>query len=94
MTPFIRCFALLLALAVAPSLFAADEPLEPEQAYRFSVQALDAHSIEARWQIENGYYMFGLIIAGPAFNASVSASPLVSRTTEHFLDFKIRIKSV
>ncbi|MBK6554485.1 MAG: protein-disulfide reductase DsbD [Rhodocyclaceae bacterium] len=58
MTPFIRCFALLLALAVAPSLFAADEPLEPEQAYRFSVQALDAHSIEARWQIENGYYMY------------------------------------
>ncbi len=54
----VRLFALLLAFAVAPSPFAADEPLEPEKAYRFSAQTLDAHSVEARWQIENGYYMY------------------------------------
>ena len=54
----LRYFALLLALAVASPLFAADEPLEPEQAYRFSVQTLDATTVEARWQIENGYYMY------------------------------------
>jgi thiol:disulfide interchange protein DsbD len=58
MTFFRRCFALVLVLAVAPSLFAADEPLEPEQAYRFSARALDANTVEARWQIENGYYMY------------------------------------
>lgn len=37
---------------------AAAEPLPPEQAYRFSARAIDAHTLEARWQIVDGYYMY------------------------------------
>ena len=36
----------------------ADELLEPEKAYRFSARALDASSIEVRFVIADGYYMY------------------------------------
>lgn len=54
---------LLLALSVLPLLCcvavqAQEEPLEPEQAFRFSAQAVDAHSVEVRWDIAPGYYMY------------------------------------
>jgi thioredoxin:protein disulfide reductase len=53
----IRLLPLLLGLAASP-LFAAEEPLEPEQAYQFSARAIDAKTVEARWQIADGYYMY------------------------------------
>jgi thiol:disulfide interchange protein DsbD len=56
MTP-IRLLFLLLA-CIAPWLHAAEEPLDPEQAYRFSVRAVAAGTVEARWQIANDYYMY------------------------------------
>lgn len=37
---------------------AADELLEPEKAFRFSARALDAGSIEVRYAIADGYYMY------------------------------------
>ncbi|MDP2809574.1 MAG: protein-disulfide reductase DsbD [Rhodocyclaceae bacterium] len=49
---------LLFWLAAAFPALAAEEPMEPEQAYRFSARALDANTIEARWQIADGYYMY------------------------------------
>ncbi|MBU0751640.1 MAG: protein-disulfide reductase DsbD [Gammaproteobacteria bacterium] len=48
---------LLLWLAAGFSL-AAGEPLEPEQAFRFSARAIDSRTIEARWQIDPAYYMY------------------------------------
>jgi thiol:disulfide interchange protein DsbD len=48
--------SLLLALAALPA--AAGEPLEAEQAYRFSARAIDDHTVEARWQIADGYYLY------------------------------------
>ncbi len=36
----------------------ADEFLEPEAAFTFSARALDANTLEARWQIADGYYMY------------------------------------
>jgi thiol:disulfide interchange protein DsbD len=36
----------------------ADELLEPEKAFRFSARALDAGSIEVRYAIADGYYMY------------------------------------
>ncbi len=48
-------FLLLFALT---GLARAEDPLPPEQAYRFSVRAIDAKTIEARWQITDGYYMY------------------------------------
>jgi thiol:disulfide interchange protein DsbD len=36
----------------------AKEPLAPEQAYRYSARAIDAKTVEARWDIADGYYMY------------------------------------
>jgi thiol:disulfide interchange protein DsbD len=55
--PLIRyLLPLLLFLAALP--LRAEEPLDPEQAYKFSARALDANTLEARWQIADGYYMY------------------------------------
>jgi thiol:disulfide interchange protein DsbD len=54
----LRHLLLPLLCLVVPAIQAAEEPLEPEQAYRFSARALDATTIEARWQIADGYYMY------------------------------------
>ncbi len=48
-------FSLLLAVA---GLARAEEPLAPEQAFRFSARAIDARTLEARWQIVDGYYLY------------------------------------
>src|SRR3990167_316617 len=48
-------FLLLLAFT---GLTYAEEPLPPEQAFRFSARAIDARTIEARWQITDQYYMY------------------------------------
>ena len=50
-------FSLLLWFAAGLS-FAAGEPLEPEQAFKFSARTVDAKTIEARWQIHPDYYMY------------------------------------
>ncbi|QDX81932.1 thiol:disulfide interchange protein [Denitratisoma sp. DHT3] len=50
-------FPILLSLLLAPALRAA-EPLPPEQAFRFSAVAVDARTIEARWLIADGYYLY------------------------------------
>lgn len=62
--------SLLLALAALPAR-AAEEPLEAEQAYVFSARALDAHTLEARWQIADGYYLYRHKIRFNAEPASV-----------------------
>ncbi len=49
---------LLLTLFVFAGLVRAEEPLPPEQAFRFSARAVDARTIEARWQITDQYYMY------------------------------------
>ena len=36
----------------------AQEPLEPEKAFIFSARAIDAATLEARWKIADGYYMY------------------------------------
>jgi thiol:disulfide interchange protein DsbD len=49
------CLSLLLFLPLSSQ---AQEPLEPEKAFRFSAQAVDAQTIELRWEIAPGYYMY------------------------------------
>ncbi|MCX7154851.1 MAG: protein-disulfide reductase DsbD [Rhodocyclales bacterium] len=49
---------LFLLLFSLTGLARAEEPLAPEQAFRFSARAIDANTIEARWQIVDGYYMY------------------------------------
>jgi len=45
------------ALALFPVAH-AEEFLDPEVAFKFSARALDANTLEARWQIADGYYMY------------------------------------
>jgi thiol:disulfide interchange protein DsbD len=51
----------------------AEEFLDPEVAFKFSARALDATTLEARWQIADGYYMyrdkFKFEVAGAALGA-------------------------
>jgi thiol:disulfide interchange protein DsbD len=36
----------------------AEEFLDPEAAFKFSARALDANTLEAHWQVADGYYMY------------------------------------
>lgn len=45
------------ALAFFP-VAQAEEFLDPEVAFKFSARAVDANTLEARWQIADGYYMY------------------------------------
>ncbi|MFO7541752.1 MAG: protein-disulfide reductase DsbD [Thiobacillus sp.] len=60
----IKLFRLLTALPLLWGAFAhfpvaqAEEFLDPEVAFKFSARALDANTLEARWQIADGYYMY------------------------------------
>jgi len=60
-TRWVRLFGALSALWGALILFPvahAQEFLDPEIAFKFSARALDANTLEARWQIADGYYMY------------------------------------
>lgn len=56
----IRLFVLLWLLLSSVSALAAgvDDLLEPEKAFRMTVRALDAQSVEVRFAIAEGYYMY------------------------------------
>jgi thiol:disulfide interchange protein DsbD len=36
----------------------AQDFLDPDAAFKFSARAVDAHTLEARWQIADGYYLY------------------------------------
>jgi thiol:disulfide interchange protein DsbD len=60
-TGWIRLLGALPLLWGALALFPvaqAEEFLDPEIAFKFSARALDANTLEARWQIADGYYMY------------------------------------
>ncbi|NIP73773.1 MAG: protein-disulfide reductase DsbD [Gammaproteobacteria bacterium] len=58
----IRVLGLLLALWLTPAgashQGAGDEPLPPDEAFRFSAQAKGPDTIEAVWDIAEGYYLY------------------------------------
>ena len=54
----LKRFCLLLLSLLAMSSLHAQEPLDPDQAFRFSAQAVDAQTLEVRWEIAPGYYMY------------------------------------
>jgi thioredoxin:protein disulfide reductase len=59
-----RCRGIILhvlvvtALALMASASAEVNPLPPEKAFRFSARALDPHTVEARFSIADGYYLY------------------------------------
>ena len=61
MTKWIRLFRalpILLGALVHFPVAHAQEFIDPELAFKFSARALDANTLEARWQIADGYYMY------------------------------------
>ncbi|PWB48025.1 MAG: thiol:disulfide interchange protein [Nitrosomonadales bacterium] len=54
----VRNILSILLMLHALFAYAEDDLLEPEQAFRFSARALDASSIEVRYQIADGYYLY------------------------------------
>jgi thiol:disulfide interchange protein DsbD len=73
----IRLLLILLTMLAAAPAGAADEPLEAEQAYVFSARAIDAHTLEARWQIADGYYLYRQKIRFTAEPAAVKLGDAV-----------------
>ena len=58
---WVRLLGALSILWGALTLFPvahAEEFLDPEVAFKFTARALDANTLEARWQIADGYYMY------------------------------------
>ena len=56
MNRFVR---LLVAFLLSWGTFAhAQDFLDPEVAFKFTARAIDANTLEARWQIADGYYMY------------------------------------
>src|SRR5260221_2363348 len=56
-----RFFLILLWLPAAPPASraaSADDLLEPDKAFRFSARALDAGTVEVRYAIADGYYLY------------------------------------
>ncbi len=53
-----RSILLFLLLLLSGLAQAADEPLDPAQAFKFSTRAVDSRTIEAHWDIADGYYMY------------------------------------
>ncbi|MCX7898288.1 MAG: protein-disulfide reductase DsbD [Rhodocyclaceae bacterium] len=53
----------------------AAEPLDPEAAFRFSARWLDGQTLEARWQVADGYYLYKEKIAFSATPDSIVLGP-------------------
>ena len=48
----------VIGLMLAAAASAQVDPLAPEKAFRFSARALDPHTVEARFNIADGYYLY------------------------------------
>jgi thiol:disulfide interchange protein DsbD len=51
-------FLVMLVLLSAPLARAADDFLDPEEAFKFSARMVDPKTIEVRYKIADGYYMY------------------------------------
>jgi thiol:disulfide interchange protein DsbD len=66
---------ILIALLAAPWARAADF-LEPEKAFRFSARVVDARSVEVRFDIEPGYYLYRKRFAFEADGATLGEAQI------------------
>ena len=48
----------VMAFMLVAAASAQVNPLAPEKAFRFSARALDPHTVEARFNIADGYYLY------------------------------------
>ncbi|MBA3031981.1 MAG: protein-disulfide reductase DsbD [Gammaproteobacteria bacterium] len=93
----LRLFVMLwLALAslTANALFKSG-PVDPEQAYRFSARALDAQTIEARWDIQPKYFLYRHKISFAAEPATIKlGEPAIPRGEEKDDEFFGRVEAL
>jgi thioredoxin:protein disulfide reductase len=66
--------AAVLAALAAPALAAEEQFLEPEKAFRFSARAADDKTVEVRFEITPGYYMYREQLRFNAADASLGAA--------------------
>jgi len=86
-------FLALLWLAVVGAIHAA-EPMDPEKAFRFSARAIDASTIEARWDIARDYYLYRHKIAFAADAPGVTlGAPRIPRGEEKDDEFFGRVET-
>jgi thioredoxin:protein disulfide reductase len=52
------CGVGMIAFALSAAALAQVSPLAPEKAFRFSARALNPHTVEARFNIADGYYLY------------------------------------
>lgn len=85
---------LLFWLALVPLTHAA-EPLDPEQAYKFSARLIDEKTIEARWDVTPDYYLYKHKIAFSAAPADIKlGAPELPKGEEKDDEFFGRIESL
>jgi thiol:disulfide interchange protein DsbD len=73
--------AAVLALAAAPAWSASDDFLEPEQAFAMSATRLDDRTIELRFDVAPGYYMYRERFAFETRPGSVALAAQIPRGT-------------
>ncbi|MHB1358152.1 MAG: protein-disulfide reductase DsbD [Rhodocyclaceae bacterium] len=91
---FLALLWLALTSCAANALFSSG-PIDPEQAYRFSARALDAQTIEARWDVQPKYYLYRHKISFTAEPAAVKlGEPAIPRGEEKVDEFFGRIEAL
>jgi thiol:disulfide interchange protein DsbD len=73
--PLLLACGVLSILSVAPGLAQQPRLLEPERAFAFSVQAVDERTVEARFAIANGYYLYREKLKFSVEPAALAAAP-------------------
>jgi thiol:disulfide interchange protein DsbD len=73
----LQLLALLIATAtLALPARAADDLLPPEQAFRFSATQVDGQTVEVKFAIADGYYMYRERLSVAADPATAAFAPL------------------
>ncbi|MGE5097546.1 MAG: protein-disulfide reductase DsbD N-terminal domain-containing protein [Betaproteobacteria bacterium] len=85
-------WAATMLLSFCCAAAGTDEPLEPEQAFQLSVRAINRTTLEARWRIADGCYLYrdkirfsadgtGIRLGAPRFSlAEVHQDPFFGTT--------------
>ena len=96
MRPMIRWLgAWLLGLGWALGAGASQDFLEPEQAFRHSARVLDERTLELRFEIADGYYMYREQFAFTTIRLCLGlAAPQSGRITAFGLDVPERLREV
>jgi thiol:disulfide interchange protein DsbD len=81
--------SIVLACGASAAGLPAGEPnvLPPEQAFRFSARALDAHTLEARFDVTQGYYLYRDKLAFTVDPAAGPGKPELPRGERHHDEF-------